>query len=262
MTEDTLVLIGRTGTHDVETLRSHATRLERRGAVDGTHVATYAEEPARELRDELGELSADRFFVLPAAVAHSRETTDVLPGTVPTLDGDVRYCEPIGRSPVLTRLIFERASAHVTPGEDATLVLVGQGNSSQPYSRQMTEYHASRLAAESEYAAVETCYLLQNPAVECVRYTVSTSEAVAVPLFLTENETTEKHVPAKLELDRGGIAYTDPFGDHQLVTDAIQGELDRQRAFATDEAGRPASFEDVLVQRHQSVATDGDGVIR
>lgn len=262
MTQDLLVLIGREGTHDPTTLRTHANRLERRGAVDAVHVATYAEEPVRELRAELRTLSADRFFVLPATVAHSRETTDVLPGTFRSLAGTVRYCEPIGRSPTLTRLIVQRASEHVDPGADVTLVLVGQGNSSQPYNRQMAEYHATRIEAESDYADVVPCYLLQNPAVECVRYNVSTSNAVACPLFLTSNETTESRIPAKLELDRGGIAYADPFGDHPLVTDAIHGELDRQRVFAAAESSNPASFEDTLVQRHQSVATDGEGMIR
>lgn len=262
MTADTLVLIGREGTHAPETLGTHATRLERRGVVDRVHVATYAEEPARELRGELRALSGDRFFVLPATVAHSHETTDVLPGTFPSLDGAVRYCEPVGQSPVITRLITERATEHVDPGDDATVILVGQGNSSQPYNRQMTEYHATRIAEESEYADVTPCYLLQNPAVECVRYNVSTSNAVAVPLFMTANETTESRIPSKLELDRGGIAYADPFGDHPLVTDAIHGELDRQRAFAADASAGPASFADVLVQNHQSVATDGEGVIR
>ncbi|MFD1589138.1 CbiX/SirB N-terminal domain-containing protein [Halorientalis brevis] len=262
MTKDALVLIGREGTHAPETLRTHASRLERRGAVDAAHAVTYAEEPARELRAEFEALQADRCFVVPATVAHSRETTDVLPGAIPALPGTVRYCEPIGRSPVLTRLIVERAGELVAPDDDATLVLVSQGSSSQPYNRQTTEYHAARIADESAYADVVTCYLLQNPAVECVRYNVSTSTAVAVPLFLTANETTESRIPAKLELGRGGIAYADPLGDHPLVTDAIQGELDRQRAFAAEESSGPASFEETLVQNHRSLATDGEGVVR
>ncbi|WP_136715581.1 CbiX/SirB N-terminal domain-containing protein [Halorientalis salina] len=262
MTEDALVLIGREGTHAPATLATHASRLDGRGVVDRTHVVTYAEEPGRELRRELTSLTADRFFVVPATLAHSRETTDVLPDAFRHLGGTVRYCEPIGQSPALTRRIIDQATAAVEPGSDATLVLVGQGNSSLPYSRQMTEYHASRIAEETGYADVVTCYLLQNPAVECVRYNVSTPNAVAIPLFMTENETTATRIPSKLELDRGGITYGDPFGDHPLVTDAIQGELDRQRAFTTDESDRPDSFENELVQRHQSVATDGEGAIR
>jgi sirohydrochlorin ferrochelatase len=262
MTQDTLVLVGQEGTHARETLATHADRIARRGAVDAAHAVTYAEEPGRELRERFRSLPEGVVYVLPASLAHSRETTDVLPRTFPAFDGSVRYCEPIGQSPALTRRIIDQATAAVEPRRDATLVLVGQGNSSLPYNRQMTEYHASRIAEETAYSDVVTCYLLQNPAVECVRYNVSTPNAVAIPLFLTENETTATRIPSKLELDRGGITYGDPFGDHPLVTDAIQGELDRQRAFATEESDRPDSFENELVQRHQSVATDGEGAIR
>lgn len=262
MTEDTLLFIGREGTHTRETLETHAARLAARGAVDRAHVATYAEEPVRELRGRLEALTAETVFVLPASLAHSRETTDVLPATFPHVSGEVRYCEPIGRSPALTRLITRRATARVDPDGDATLVLVGQGNSSQPYHRQMTEYHATRIAEGSEYAEVVTCYLLQNPAVECVRYNVTTDRAVAVPLFLTANETTDSRIPAKLELDRGGVAYADPLGDDPLVTDAIHGELTRQRVLADTAGGGPASFEGALARTARSLATDGEGPAR
>jgi sirohydrochlorin ferrochelatase len=262
MTEDALVLIGREGTHAPETLRTHARRLEGRGTVETVHVARYAEEPVRELRDELRTISADRVYVLPACLAHDRETTDVLPGVFGHLAGDVRYCEPVGRSPAVTRLILERATTHVDADDDTTVVLVGQGSSSQPYHRQVTDYHARRIEERSSFAAVESCYLLQNPAVECVRYNVHTDEAVAVPLYVERNETTAERIPAKLELGRGGIAYADPFGDHPLLTDAIQAEIDRQRVFGADGRTHPSSFEETLVQHHRSVATDGEGVVR
>ncbi|WP_424018372.1 CbiX/SirB N-terminal domain-containing protein [Halorientalis pallida] len=259
MTQDTLVLVGQEGTHVRETLATHADRIARRGAVDAAHAVTYSEEPGRELRERFRSLPEGVVYVVPAALAHSRETTDVLPRTFPAFDGTVRYCEPIGRSPAITRLVIERATALVEADRDGTLVLVGQGSSSQPYHRQMVEYHATRIAERTDYAAVEPTYLLQNPAVECVRYAVETERSVAVPLFLTANATTDRRIPAKLELDRGGMAYADPLGDHSLVTDAIEGEITRQRALATADRTQPASFEDALVQGARSVATDGEG---
>jgi sirohydrochlorin ferrochelatase len=261
MVEDTLVLVGQEGTHARETLATHAERIERRGAVDVAHAVTYAEEPGRELRDRFRDVEGGIVYVLPASLAHSRETTDVLPRTFPAFEGTVRYCEPVGASPAITRLVIERAAALTEPGSDATLVLVGQGSSSQPYHRQMVEYHATRIAERTDYAAVEPSYLLQNPAVECVRYAVETDRSVAVPLFLTANATTDHRIPAKLELHRGGMAYADPLGDHPLVTDAIEGEITRQRALAATDRAQPASFEDALVQGARSVATDGEGRI-
>lgn len=259
MKGDTFVFIGREGMHTRETLQTHAERIKRRGAVDTVHVVMYAEEPVRELRDELSGLSADRAFVLPACIAHSRETTDVLPAVLSYVDGDVRYCEPIGRSPAITSLIKRRASAHLNPDPDTTLVLVGQGASSQPYHRQTAEYHAARICEQSAYGDVISCYLLQNPAVECVRYNISTEQAVTVPLFLTSNDATTERIPERLELRRGGIEYADPFGDHALVTDAVHAEIAKQRALAESESTSPVSFEGALAAQRRPIAADGEG---
>lgn len=264
MTSDALILVGRKGTLDRETLRTHATRLRRREVADTVHIATYTEEPVCELRDQLAAIDTDRAFVLPACAAHSHETIDAIPAALSYLDCEVRYCEPIGCSPELTALVTERASNLLDPA-GATLVLVALGSSSLPYHRQMAAYHATRIPERSAYENVVTCYLLQNPAVECARYNVHTEHAVAVPLFLTRNETTDRRIPAKLELDRGGIALADPFGEDRRVTDAIQAEVARQRIL--DEEGEnenesPATFEGSLAERRQPMATDGEGRYR
>lgn len=263
MTHDALILIGREGTQERETLRTHAERLRRRHVADTVRVMTYVEEPLVELRDRFRDVEADRTFVLPAFVAHSHETTDAIPDALRHLSGDVRYCEPIGRSPALTDLLLERAADPVETAEGTTLVLVGLGSSSQPYHRQTANYHAARLRERSAYADVLTCYLFQNPAVECVRYNVRTDRAVAVPLFMTRNETTAERIPEKLELDRGGIEYAAPFGDHPLITDAIHGEVTRQRALTNVGDGLSSSIDGSQSARHeQPLATDGDGQYR
>jgi sirohydrochlorin ferrochelatase len=106
---------------------------------------------------------------------------------------------------------------------------------------------------------VRSCYLLQNPAVECVRYNVETPEAVAVPLFLARNEATDERIPAKLELDRGGIAYADPLGEHPGITDAIHAELERQRVLAGGEESRGSALGTSSMRTRRPVATDGEG---
>lgn len=260
MTNDALVLIGREGTQDRETLRTHATRLGRRGVADDVHVASYAEEPVRELRDRFAAIDADRAFVLPACVAHSHESIDAVPAALPYLDAEVHYCEPIGRDPLISDLVLDRAAGRVE-ASGATLVLVGLGSSSLPHHRRTAEYHAARIRDRSNYEAVVTCYLLQNPAVECARYNVPTDRAVAVPLFLTHNETTDERIPAKLELDRGGIAYAAPFCEDRRVTDAFEGEVARRRALA-DAGDVGGAFEGTSAERRRPLATDGEGAYR
>jgi sirohydrochlorin ferrochelatase len=258
MTHDALLLIGRQTAHAPETLETHATRLRHRGVAESVRTATYDSEPVRELRDSFESVEGDRVFTVPFFTAHSHETTTDLPAALSYLPGDARYCEPLGHSPAITDAILARATDELKADADTTLVLVGFGSSSQPYHRQVAEYHASRLRESSAYADVNTCYLLQNPTVECARYNIDTDRAVAVPLFAVRSEATNSEIPTKLELDRGGIHYADPLGEHHLVTDAIAAELAKQRVLL-DREGTPESFEASLARTNQPVATDGEG---
>lgn len=259
MTSETLLLVGRDTGYSRDVFETHAERLAGRTAVDEVEVATYESEPVRELRDRLSELTADRVYALPICAAHAHDTIDGVPAALSAVPGEVRYCEPLGRSPAVTEVLEQRGDELVPAGEDATLVLVGFGSSSKPYHRQTAEYHASRLREQSAYGEVLTCYLLQNPAVECVRYNVSNPRAVAVPLFAAPGEATERRVPEELELGRGGIEYAEPLGDHPRITDALHAELEKQRALAADADPARPSFEAKLLQTRRPVATDGEG---
>jgi len=259
MTSETLLLVGRDTGYSRDVFETHAERLAERTAVDEVEVATYESEPVRELRDRLCAVSGDRVYAVPLCAAHAHDTVDGVPAALSYVPGEVRYCEPLGRSPAVTDVLLQRGDDLVGADEDATLVLVGFGSSSKPYHRQTAEYHASRLRERSAYGEVLTCYLLQNPAVECVRYNVSTPQAVAVPLFATRCEATERRVPEALELDRGGIEYAEPLGEHPRITDALHAEFEKQRALAAGEDSAGGSFEAELLQTRRPVATDGEG---
>lgn len=259
MTRDTLLLIGREAIDAREVLTVHAERLADRTAVDDVTVATYDREPVRDLREQLGEVAGDAVYAVPVCAAHDHATVEGVPAALSYVDGDVTYCEPPGTSPAMTEVLADRASDEIPPQDDVSLILVGFGSSSRPYHRQAIEYHAARLRTQSDYGEVRSCYLLQNPTVECVRYNVSSDRAVAVPLFLARSAATDDRIPAELELDRGGIEYASPVGDHPRVTDAIYGEFVKQRALASDGATENPSFEAGLAASRQPVATDGEG---
>lgn len=259
MTHEALLLIGRESVDAREVLETHAERLRRRDVAEEVRPVVYDSDPVRELRDEFAALDAGRVYAVPMCVAHTHDTTDGLPAALSYVSGDVEYCEPPGRSPAVTDVILERASG-VAPADDETsLVLVGFGSSSQPFYRQTMQYHATRLREASAYGEVVTCFLLQNPAVECARYNVGLSQTVAVPVFLSRSDATERQIPDKLELGRGGVGYAEPLGDHPRMTDAIHAEVEKQRVLATTGEGAAESFEASLTRTRVPIATDGDG---
>lgn len=258
MATESILLLGRESRGTDEVLATHADRLARRSDATDIVTATYEQEPVRELRETVEAIDTDTVYAVPMCAAHTYDTVNDIPAVLSYATGDVRYCEPVGQSPAVTDVLAERAESEVSPGADASLVLVGFGSGSQPYNKQTTDYHASRLRERSAYDAVLTCYLLQNPAVECVRYNVQTSRAVAVPLFVARSEATESRIPEQLELGRGGMAYADPLGEHPRVTDAVLAEVEKQRSLAADAADN-RGFEATLTDDQRPVATDGEG---
>lgn len=189
------------------------------------------------------------------------ETTEDVPRALSELSGVVRYCDPVGESPAVTELLRERATETKRSGADSTadgdadaLLLVALGNSSDDYGRYTAEYHANRL--RNDFEEVRTAYLLQRPAVESARYTLDHDSAVVVPLFVAECEDTRTGIPEKLELDRGGFEYAEPFGTGAQLTEAIHAEVERERVLA-DRHSETAGTD--LVANARPVATDGRG---
>jgi sirohydrochlorin ferrochelatase len=252
----TLLIIGREAGREV--LETHARRLAAQGTVEEARVLLYDQEPERELRAELAAVDADTVYAVPGSFAHTHDTTDAIPAALSAVEGVVRYCHPVGRSPAVTDVLAERcaAAAGSDSGEGTnggtSLVLVGLGNSSLPFQKQAAEYHAARLRERDDIAEVHACYLLQNPAAECARYNVS-GDAVAVPLFLADCPSTRESIPDRLELGRGGIAYADTLGTHPRVTDAIAGEIERERAVGAEET------DDAIASAMPMAADGGDG---
>ena len=224
---DALLLVGRQHTREVA--EAHASRLRERGAADHVDVATYGRDPA--------ELSAStdidgETYVVPMAAAPDRDTTRDIPGALPT----AHHCEPVGVSPAVSRALADRARETVAAGPDASLAVVAFGDTSRAGQRRATEAHVSRLRETTQYGEVTAAYLLQNPAAECVRYNLTGDRAVVVPFFLAPCEETDRALPAKLELDRGGLAYADPLGRHEAITDAIEAEVAKARSLGSGTA--------------------------
>jgi sirohydrochlorin ferrochelatase len=260
MTTESILLIGRETRNACDVLDTHATRLSQRAVVDDVGIATYESEPIRELKGRLERISADTVYAVPMCAAHSHDTINGVPAALSYVSGEVHYCEPLGRSPAVTEVLKEKGVSLTPASDDVSLILVGFGSSSKPYHRQTTDYHAARLREQSDYGEVLTCYLLQNPTVECVRYNTTGRRSVALPVFLTRTEATESRIPEELELGRGGIEYADPLGAHPRITDAVHAEVEKQRALAVEDDASAASFEAQLTRTQRPVATDGEGV--
>jgi len=252
MTDDTLLLIGRETPHTREVTETHAARLRSRSAVASVRVALYESDPERELAELLESVSADGTFAVPMVTAHTRETETDVPRALRRVDGPVEYIDPVGSDPAVAAALADRARAALEPRDDTSMILAGFGSSSLPYQRRTAEALADQLETETDYDEVEPSFLLQNPAMECARYTVSNDRVVAVPLFVAHGPATRERIPAQLDLDRGGNAHREPNGTHPRPTDVPHGALEKRRVLADGAATTETA-------RSEPVATDGDG---
>ena len=235
---DTLLLVGRSHTRTVA--QTHADRLRARDVADRIVVETYDRDPTSL------DIAADSdAYVVPMAPAPDRDTVRAIPGALPA----AIHCTPVGTNPQIARGLVDRARSAAPERNDTSLALVafGNGSISGVGSRETTQAHAERLREATDYGEVTTAYLLQNPAVECLRYNLSGERAVVVPFFLAACEETTDAITEALELDRGGLEYTAPLGTHEAVTDAIEAEFEAARSLGATTAAT------------QPVATDGRG---
>jgi sirohydrochlorin ferrochelatase len=254
MSSELLLLVGRDTPDTRDVLETYANELLSREAIDDVAVETYDHEPYRELNDRLAEVQADSVYAIPMFADHTYDTTEELPAALSVIPGDVQYGDILGESRAVTSVLNQRAEAAVTADSEASLVLVGLGSNSVDH--ETTEYHAQRLRDQTNYDEVLTCYLMQNPALECVRYNISNERSVAVPMFLGHNEATDEQIPNTLEVDRGGIEYAEPLGVHERITEALHAEIEKLRVLAASDDPVP---ETKITRDHRPLAADGEG---
>mgnify|MGYP006151178603 CR=1 FL=1 len=118
-----LVILGHGSTQNPDSSTptwQHADELRRRGLFREVQCAFWKEEPG--FREVMHMIDSDHVFVVPNFISEGYFTRDVLPrelelqGPVTHAGGrTIRYCDPVGIHPSMTRLLLKRA-AEIAPG--------------------------------------------------------------------------------------------------------------------------------------------------
>jgi len=243
MINGTLLLVGRHTNGSSQALEVHAERLRDRDIAASVRVAHYDRTHAIDgdgtALSKTGALDDGEVFLLPVLMTNTRGAEHAVRAIATSIPNSVCVCDPIGRVPAVSRLLLERAAETAQPTEDTALVLVGFGSGSAPGSRETLKYHERRLRKRSDYADVRSCYLLQDPAAECVRYNVSRRRMVVVPAFVSPGPAIRTEIRAKIRDDRGRVAYAEPIGTHSLLTDAMYAAVAKQYIVNTRDGDVP-----------------------
>jgi sirohydrochlorin cobaltochelatase len=143
----------------------------------------------------------------------------------------VRVLDPLGLDPLLVDIVVERARAAARDAafaaEDAMIVLLAHGSSSDPASRQSTERMARRIGEPARFVAVRAAFLEEPPSLaEAVGSFAG--PVVVVGLFAGEGRHGAADVPQLVrELGRDRVVFAGNIGVFSGLADLVAAAVVR-----------------------------------
>jgi sirohydrochlorin cobaltochelatase len=221
---------------------AHAAEIRRRKIFADVECAFWKEEPS--LRDALflfDPESIREVYVVPNFISEGYFTQTVVPREL-ELTGRItkrsngqiwKYCEPVGNHPMMTELLFKRAT-EIAPGVDpaqTSLLIVAHGTDLNENSAVAAKREAEKIRALGKYATVLNVYMEEPPLVSDWRKLTKTRNVVVVPFFISDGLHSYEDIPVLLGIadghpERSEAESKDPA---ELPSGFITGSLDFAR---------------------------------
>lgn len=211
LSQSALVIVGHGSTLNPDssapTLR-HAGEIRRRGIFAEVVTAFWKEEPS--LREVLRTVDSSDVYVVPNFISEGYFTRTVIPrelrldGPVTELDGKtIRYCEPTGNHPEMTRLLLHRARevAPDVPPSKTSLLIVGHGTGLNDNSAVAAKHQVRVISETAAYAEVLAAYMEEPPLIAEWDQFTSQPHVVVVPFFISDGLHSYQDIPVLLGIN-------------------------------------------------------------
>ena len=188
----------------------HADNIRRRGIFREVACCFWKEEP--NMREVYESVDSDCIYIVPNFISEGYFCQQVLPrelrlsGPVTERDGrHIRYCDPVGIHPNMTRLLLQRAD-EVAPGvprEATSLVIVGHGTNLNENSTKAIQDQV-KLIREGGYgfAEVVDAYMEEAPFVAEWDKLTTAPNVVVVPFFIADGLHSFQDIPVLLGIEQ------------------------------------------------------------
>ncbi|MBL9113498.1 MAG: hypothetical protein JNJ83_00710 [Verrucomicrobiaceae bacterium] len=231
----------------------HADEIRRRGLFREVACCFWKEEPS--MREVFDSLECEVVYVVPHFISEGYFCQEVLPrelGVTPpesSVHGKlVRYCDPVGVHPNMTRLLLKRAG-EVAPGvprEQTSLVIVGHGTNLNDNSTAAIKSQVE-LIREGGYgfAEVTDAYMEEAPFVKDWDTLTSAPNVVVVPFFIADGLHSYQDIPVLMGIaeDEGKAASQSEVFRHN------PHELRSRRLFYSSAIGTESLMADVILDQ-------------
>ena len=192
----------------------HADEIKRRGLFTEVVCAFWKEEPS--YRQVLDMVESPEIYIVPNFISEGYFTQKIIPRELglagplthlPPRPGlparTLKYCDPVGNHPSMTRLLLHRArevAPSVDPGQ-ASLVIVGHGTSLNENSGLAVKEQVARIQACNEYAEVLGMFMEEDPFVTDWQKQTVSPEVIVVPFFVSDGLHSYQDIPVLLGIE-------------------------------------------------------------
>jgi sirohydrochlorin cobaltochelatase len=192
----------------------HADEIKRRRLFAEVVCAFWKEEPS--YRQVLDMVESPEIYIVPNFISEGYFTQKIIPrelglaGAVTQLPArpglparTLKYCEPVGNHPCMTKLLLHRAR-EVAPAVDprrASLVIVGHGTSLNENSGLAVKEQVARIQACREYAEVLGMFMEEHPFVTDWQKQTVSPDVIVVPFFVSDGLHSFQDIPVLLGIE-------------------------------------------------------------
>ena len=247
---------------------AHAAEIRRREIFADVKCAFWKEEPSlRDAKFLFDPESIREVYVVPNFISEGYFTQTVVPRELelngPTTkrpDGQMwKYCQPVGNHPMMTELLFKRASEVAPladPGE-TSLLIVAHGTDLNENSAVAAKREAEKIRAIGKYGTVLNVYMEEPPLVSDWRKLTKTANVVVVPFFISDGLHSYEDIPVLLGIavaagvDRPAVAGgpAPPATVHGDIFLHNPYNVDGRSLFYAPSIGTDPGFADIIIEQ-------------
>lgn len=207
------------------------------------------------MREVYEMVDSDVIYIVPNFISEGYFCQQVLPrelrvdGPVTLRDGKtLRYCDPVGIHPNMTRLLLQRAD-EVAPGvprELTSLVIVGHGTNLNENSRKVIEHQVALIRdGGHRFAEVVDAYMEEAPFVADWHKLTTAPNVVVVPFFIADGLHSFQDIPVLLGMREEIGATLSEMGVFHHNPHPLQG----RQLYYSGAIGTEASLADVILDQ-------------
>jgi len=206
------------------------------------------------MREVLHMVESPEIYIVPNFISEGYFTQKVIPrefeldGAVTCRHGRVlKYCDPVGSHPSMTRVILHRAKETLEEIDAAqtSLIIVGHGTNLNDNSAKAAKDQVRWISEMGIYGEVLSAYMEEPPLISDWDTMTSFPNVLVVPFFIADGLHSYQDIPVLLGVEEEGM----PAASQREVFRRNPYELRGKKLFYASAIGTEPMMADVIIDQ-------------